>query len=325
MSSPLIIRSGQPYSESKRKSLTQELGVVELNACYEHYVVFHEKSSQDTPGDLDFESLRKLLTYGDEFSEGPQSPSLDSTIYYVAPRTLSPWSSKATNIAQVCGLDKYVKRIERVVRVSIRSENSFDEERGAELLHDRMTQTFSVAEGGQFQNLEQMFAEVVPAPAKEIDLLQECRSPEKVLQDANKELGLALDKSEIDYLVQSYTSEDGTRRNPRDVELFMFAQVNISVEQSQCFCSNMSQVNSEHCRHKNFNATWSIDAVQRPHTLFQMIRSTHTHSPEHVVSAYSDNAAVVESGSKNTSFFSSSHRSGEWAETMEPVHHVIKV
>ncbi|KAI8997951.1 phosphoribosylformylglycinamidine synthase [Gaertneriomyces semiglobifer] len=207
------------------------------------------------------------------------------------PGTISPWSSKATDIARICGLDPYVRRIERGIAYFIHAEGGAkvtDEGLAGftDLIHDRMTQTVVravPAEGEVFNTGD-------PAPLKSVDLLGAEKAgadPREVLSQANMAWGLALAEDEIDYLVQAFLhpSQNGEPpRNPTDVELMMFAQVN-----------------SEHCRHKIFGASWTIDGEDREHSLFQMIKNTYKLHPQHIISAYSDNAAVLE-GPKGVRF-----------------------
>jgi phosphoribosylformylglycinamidine synthase len=181
------------------------------------------------------------------------------------PGTISPWSSKATDIAHRCGL-KFVQRIERGRLFGIEGLAPADHPLLSDLLHDRMTE--AVATGPE--EAHRLFVHAEPAPLSRVDLIGKGRSE---LETANHSLGLALSEDEIDYLVERFTA---LNRNPTDAELMMFAQAN-----------------SEHCRHKIFNANWTVDGEQMPNTLFGMIRHTHRCSPGGVVSAYSDNAAVI--------------------------------
>lgn len=125
---------------------------------------------------------------------------------------------------------------------------------------------------------------------KIIDLFVEGSDPYETLQNANKTMGLALDDSEIEYLVSKFTGEGGLGRSPFDIELYMFAQINSGNFWETNFCSNRNTEFSEHCRHKQFNAAWTIDGVKKDLSLFSMIRNTNQRSPRYVISAYSDNA-----------------------------------
>jgi phosphoribosylformylglycinamidine synthase len=220
--------------------------------------------------------LENLLTYGPSLEAAP----LNGQTLLVVPRpgTISPWSSKATDIAHICGLDA-VRRIERGVLFTVtRESGGFDDDelaRMARLLHDRMTESvlFSIDEA------EGLFARAEPQPLSLVDVLQGGRD---ALVQADRELGLALSEDEIDYLLESFTS---LGRNPTDCELMMFAQAN-----------------SEHCRHKIFNADWKVDGHLQPQSLFGMIRTTSVRAPAGILSAYRDNAAVI-AGSQGQRFF----------------------
>ncbi len=217
------------------------------------------------------QQLAALLTYGDPYA-GP----VEGPLVVVAPRlgTVSPWASKATDIAHNCGLA--VHRVERVVEYRLTLKSGLlgkaaltPEQLGqvAALLHDRMTES-AVATRAEACAL---FTELHPAPMEHVDVLGGGRT---ALEAANVQFGLALAEDEIEYLVQAFTD---LKRNPTDVELMMFAQAN-----------------SEHCRHKIFNADFSIDGVRQPRSMFGMIRNTHQLSPQHTVVAYSDNASIME-------------------------------
>ncbi len=215
--------------------------------------------------------LAALLTYGDPYA-GPT----EGALIVVSPRfgTVSPWASKATDIAHNCGLA--VRRVERCVeyRITLKkgllSQPSLSPAQLAQigaLLHDRMTESvmFDVT------TAYGLFTELQPAPMAHVDVLGGGKG---ALETANIQFGLALAADEIDYLVQAFTQ---LKRNPTDVELMMFAQAN-----------------SEHCRHKIFNAQFTIDGVAQDHSMFGMIRHTHQTNPQHMLVAYSDNASVME-------------------------------
>jgi phosphoribosylformylglycinamidine synthase len=214
------------------------------------------------------------------------------------PGTISPWSSKATDIAHNCGLTT-VCRIERGILYSFESIQALSQ---AELLalypalHDRMTEVvFS-----SLDEAEALFIHHSPTEMTCVDVLGGGR---EALQRANRELGLALAEDEIDYLVDNFQL---MRRNPTDVELMMFAQAN-----------------SEHCRHKIFNADWIIDGEPQTRSLFSMIRNTHQTNPGRVLSAYSDNSAVIEGFSAGRFF--PLPGGGEYTRHEEPVHILMKV
>ena len=186
----------------------------------------------------------------------------------VTPRlgTISPWSSKATDIARQCGLPGLVRRVERGTAFHIEGDSG-DLAAALPVLHDRMTEAVLTS----LDQADLLFRHVEPKPLAEIDVLARGRG---ALEAANRALGLALAPDEIDYLLAWF---EGQGRNPTDVELTMFAQAN-----------------SEHCRHKIFNASWVVDGRAQPQSLFEMIRETEKASPTGTVSAYSDNAAVME-------------------------------
>ena len=217
----------------------------------------------------------------------------------VVPRlgTISPWSSKATDIARQCGFDKVI-RIERGIAYVLDVKNGLDDRQlpvVLPLLHDRMTE--SVLPG--VDAVEALFHHYEPQPLTTVDLLGGGR---EALVAANVELGLALSDDEIDYLVENFVR---IARNPTDVELMMFAQAN-----------------SEHCRHKIFNADWVIDGRTMDRTLFGMIRETHKAHPEGTVVAYSDNASVIE-GATVDRFYADAD--GEWRFRAEETHILAKV
>src|SRR5690606_1942464 len=194
---------------------------------------------------------------------------------------------------------KAVRRVERGVAYYLQATAQLSDHELfliAPLLHDRMTESVLAS----FEEAEALFQQGQPAPLVEIDLRGGGRA---ALEAADRELGLALADDEIDYLVDNYAK---LGRNPTDAELMMFAQAN-----------------SEHCRHKIFNADWIVDGEPQPHSLFQMIRNTYNRRPEGVLSAYSDNAAVAE-GAVAQRFFPDP-RTGVYCAVEEPVHLVMKV
>ncbi len=212
--------------------------------------------------------LEQLLNYGDV-----QEASISTDCFFIViprPGSISPWSSKATEIAHRCGLNS-VKRIERGIEYFIDVDAPVSETMKQQilpLLHDRMMQIVVETEQGLKQKL---FAEHQPAPLTTIAIVEKGY---QALEQANLEMGLALSDDEIEYLTESFQK---LGRNPTDVELMMFAQAN-----------------SEHCRHKIFNANWVIDGEKQGKTLFSMIRNTAEKNPQHILSAYSDNASVIE-------------------------------
>ena len=218
------------------------------------------------------QTLAALLTYGDPYA-GPT----DGPVMVVSPRlgTVSPWASKASDIAHNCGLA--IKRVERITEYrlvlkagllgGVKPLSPEQLAQVASLLHDRMTES---ALAGR-DEAQALFTALQAAPMAHVDVLAGGRA---ALEQANKDWGLALADDEIDYLVKAF---HGLGRNPTDVALMMFAQAN-----------------SEHCRHKIFNAQFTIDGAAQPHSLFGMIRNTEKCSPQHTVVAYADNASIME-------------------------------
>jgi phosphoribosylformylglycinamidine synthase len=251
-----------------------------VRAEFRHFVEL-----QHVPGPQDEALLARLLRYG----APPQEPGRGDTLYLVVPRigTVSPWSSKATDIARNCGLPQ-VARIERGTAYHVAGA-----ERSAAvaaLLHDRMTE--AVLAG--FEEAAQLFRHVPPRPLGHVAL--------GALEAANARLGLALSGDEIAYLRQAYGA---LGRDPTDAELTMFAQAN-----------------SEHCRHKIFNADWIVDGAKQPRSLFAMIRHTHALQPRGTVLAYADNAAIME-GRAARRFYAGAD--GVYRAHDEATHIVVKV
>ncbi|WP_447928016.1 phosphoribosylformylglycinamidine synthase [Vreelandella sp. EE27] len=274
--------------------------VPEVTALAAHYVHFADCAEPLT--DFAQTRLASLLDYG-SFSAGEEVQN--ALRLWVVPRlgTQSPWSTKATDIAHSCGLSS-VRRIERGIEYRVGGEGLDEQSKVliAEALHDRMTETV-LWEASEAQKL---FTRLDPAPLGAVDILGGGR---EALAVANQELGLALTDDEIDYLVDAFGE---LNRNPSDVELMMFAQAN-----------------SEHCRHKIFNADWLIDGEEQPQSLFKMIKNTFATSPDNVLSAYSDNAAVIK-GSQAGRFFPTplTGAAGERAQYgahQEPIHILMKV
>jgi phosphoribosylformylglycinamidine synthase len=245
------------------------------------------------------QTLSALLTYGEPYV-GP----VDGPVIVVSPRigTVSPWASKATDIAHNCGFE--VRRVERLTeyRLTLKSGLLSSAKLSAEqlgqvaaVLHDRMTESAMPSRN----EAAALFTALDPAPMEHVDVLGGGRA---ALETANKAWGLALAEDEIEYLVKAF---EGLKRNPTDVELMMFAQAN-----------------SEHCRHKIFNAEFTIDGVAQPHSLFGMIRNTHQHSPQHTVVAYSDNASVME-GHTIERFVARTGQQGAAYQPEQALHHVL--
>ncbi|GAB7346995.1 hypothetical protein MBLNU459_g3146t1 [Dothideomycetes sp. NU459] len=309
----LALPGSSAFSDFRLAHIASAIGATEVRGVWMHYIKPKEELNSEHRKVLD-----QLLEYGTRLSTQDRLSQIlldgvardgiardDYTkIFYVSPRpgTISPWSSKATSIAHVCGLEQQVLRIERGMAIAATFENvpKDDTLPNPDAVHDRMTQTLETSP----PDLELMFAQHEPAEAEAIELFAEGSTPKAALQQANRRLGLALDASEIDYLVEAYG--DQLKRAPMDVELFMFAQVN-----------------SEHCRHKQFNADWTIDGMRKQRSLFGMIRNTHQQNPGFVVSAYSDNAAVLQG--ESASHWAPEYLTGEWKQYKEVVHFLAKV
>jgi phosphoribosylformylglycinamidine synthase len=247
-------------------------------------------------GDADRNTLTSLLTYG-----SPVATPSQGTMMLAVPRpgTISPWSSKATDIAKHCGLSS-ISRIERGTAYTFQRRDgavltAVDLSLIAPHIHDRMTEVIF----GDLDAAQALFRHLPPKPLTTVDILAGGR---EALMVANSELGLALSADEIDYLVTNFTR---LGRNPTDVELMMFAQAN-----------------SEHCRHKIFNASWVIDGEAQSHSLFGMIRETHAQHPEGTVVAYSDNSSVIE-GFDTARFYPSPD--GSYAYHQSETHILMKV
>ena len=290
----LILRGAPALSAFRHGKLLAQLTdkVPAVRGLYAEFAHFAEVSG--TLGADEQQVLARLLKYGP--SVPVQEPA--GRLFLVIPRfgTISPWSSKASDIARNCGLDK-IQRIERGIAYYVKGDFSgADAGLVAAALHDRMTQL--VLE--QFEGAADLFSHALPKPLRAIDVLGGGRA---ALEQANVELGLALAEDEIDYLVSSF---NGLGRNPHDIELMMFAQAN-----------------SEHCRHKIFNASWDIDGESQDKSLFGMIKNTFQMHGEGVLSAYKDNAAVIV-GNVAGRFYPDAE-TGEYAANQQPVHILMKV
>lgn len=292
----IILSGASSLSAFRRQKLLANLQrrIPSITSVVAEYVHFAEVDG--ILSDQDYATLAALMTYGPSEQKG----ATEGTLLLVLPRpgTISPWSSKATDIAHNCGLQNIV-RVERGVAYYLQSECELTEQQSgflAELLSDRMVETVV----SDLQQAEMLFTHQQPRALAQVDILAEGSSALKL---ANVELGLALADDEIDYLVASF---EGLQRNPSDAELMMFAQAN-----------------SEHCRHKIFNASWTIDGVDEERSLFAMIRNTNNVNGENVLSAYSDNAAVV-AGTEGGRFYPDP-ASKEYGYSQEPVHLLMKV
>ncbi|KZX00750.1 phosphoribosylformylglycinamidine synthase [Pseudoalteromonas luteoviolacea] len=289
----LILRGAPALSDFKVQKILKSCADAELSVTgvYAEFMHFADLTGELTEAELD--KLSKLLTYGPTAVE--HTP--EGALVLVTPRigTISPWASKATDIANNCGLDK-VHRVERGIAYYVEGDLSAAKlNEVSKLLHDRMTESVH----SQLEDAGQLFRVEEPRPMSSVDILGGGR---EALATANVEQGFALADDEIDYLVENFQK---LGRNPNDIELFMFAQAN-----------------SEHCRHKIFNADWTIDGEQQPKSLFKMIKNTFETHPENVLSAYKDNAAVMK-GSKAGRFFP--NKEGEYSYNQENIEILMKV
>ncbi|MFT6466377.1 MAG: phosphoribosylformylglycinamidine synthase, partial [Halopseudomonas sp.] len=288
------LRGAPALSDFRRQKLLARLkaAVPAVTGVYAEFMHFAELRSE--LDEQQNEVLARLLKYGPSVAvEEPQG-----SLFLIVPRfgTISPWSSKATDIAHNCGLQN-VARLERGIVYHVTGDISAEQRpQVAALLHDRMTELAL----DDLDAAADLFRHTEPQPFQRVDILEGGR---EALEQANTTLGLALADDEIDYLVSSFKE---LKRNPSDVELMMFAQAN-----------------SEHCRHKIFNATWDIDGQAEEKSLFGMIKNTYQMRSEGVLSAYKDNAAVIE-GFVAGRFFPVPG-TGEYRTHEEPVHILMKV
>ncbi|MFC0694537.1 phosphoribosylformylglycinamidine synthase [Paraburkholderia humisilvae] len=280
--------------------------IVGVRGQYLHFVNAQRPLTGEDSAKID-----ALMHYGDPFDAGSERGATET--FLVVPRfgTVSPWASKATDIAHHCGLTQ-VRRIERGIEYTVVMKSGLlggkkalsDTARAAvaAALHDRMTESVAPSR----DHAMHLFDELPARPLLTVDTLGHGR---QALQQANTELGLALADDEIDYLVDAFTK---LGRNPTDVELMMFAQAN-----------------SEHCRHKIFNAQWTIDGDAQDMSLFAMIRNTEKLNPQGTIVAYSDNSAIMRGAPAERWFPRSAQRDGELAEHygrhVELTHTLMKV
>ena len=302
----LSLRGSAALSQFRLEKLHQSLkqfapNFSQINAEFVHFV-FSEKPLNSAQQN----TLKQILTYGAHTSDALQANNhktfgdIQQELFLVIPRigTISPWASRATDIANNCGLES-VLRIERGIAYYVQTNNGApldDAEKSALIgqIHDRMTeQVFN-----DLNDAQKLYHSAQPAPLCTIDILQGGKA---ALITANNAMGLALSSDEIDYLLENFSK---IGRNPTDVELMMFAQAN-----------------SEHCRHKIFNADWVIDGKAQDMSLFSMIRNTHKLNPGHTVVAYSDNSSIV-AGQKTKRFYP---QNAQYQFVEEDMHYLMKV
>ena len=262
----MIVKEGPAsHSPFKLESLLRRLQSIDQNIDDLGARFIHLIDSKNDPDEEQDRILDSILEYGPDWPFGTD----EGFKVFTLPRfgTTSPWSSKATDIAKVCGLTS-IEKIERgvVFTLALKDKDSAPNKEAIEMLYDRMTEVVIT----DLKQAKEIFSSLEPQPFSDVDILSDGK---KALETANIELGLALNNDEIDYLLEQFTK---LNRNPTDAELMMFAQAN-----------------SEHCRHKVFNADWVIDGVDKERSLFQMIKNTYEASSRNVLSAYKDNAAVI--------------------------------
>jgi len=285
----LVLPGSSAFSKPKLDGLLRDIQkkcskVIAVDAVWIHLVqcrnVGLEEELRDSASSMRI-VLDRLLDYGDYLAmEGTaKAISTGQNVAYVLPRpgSVSPWSSKATDIGVLCKLGDHVERIERGTAFAFTSKENLSDADIAlfsHLIHDRMTQVVKSTPPKE----SDIFFHNEAKPLRHINLAADPNDAKSGLVSANIALGLALAADEINYLIDAYLfGEMSMKRDPTDAELFMFAQVN-----------------SEHCRHKIFNASWVIDGQSKEFTLFSMIRNTEKLNGQGTISAYSDNAAVLE-------------------------------
>ncbi len=291
-----ILNGGHAFSDFQLAQVHEKCAKVsdkidDISTCYIYFV--------NLTLDLDAAEEARLKALLTASGQAPVAlPEGEQFIVTPRPGTISPWCSKATDIAHNCGLDK-IERIERGVVFGLRTVAPLglkERREIAALLHDRMTETVFT----QLEDAEVLFQHTEPKPLREVEIGEHALA---ALQRANEAFGLALSEDEIEYLAQAYQQMG---RNPTDVELMMFAQAN-----------------SEHCRHKIFNADWIIDGQPQQETLFGMIRYTYQQHPAGVLSAYKDNASVMQGW--DCERFTPDPHTQHYVATPEPLHILMKV
>jgi phosphoribosylformylglycinamidine synthase len=286
----LKLRGADALSAFRLEKLNVALAAISPQLCTTGAEFWHFVETDRALTAAEQTVLERVLLYGEP------APARTGRPLLVTPRigTISPWSSKATDIAHNCGLTA-VRRVERGTLFHLAGAEGLAREAIAGPLHDRMTESV-------LDSLDQaaaLFQHIAPRPLAHVAIGRRGRA---ALEDANRAMGLALSDDEIDYLADLFAK---LGRDPTDAELTMFAQAN-----------------SEHCRHKIFNAEWIIDGERQPHSLFGMIRTTHAAHPAGTVVAYADNAAVME-GRPTRRFFRGP--AGRYVYAEELTHTLMKV
>ena len=292
----MIVKEGPAsHSPFKLESLLRRLQSIDQNIDDLGARFIHLIDSKNDPDEEQDRILDSILEYGPDWPFGTD----EGFKVFTLPRfgTTSPWSSKATDIAKVCGLTS-IEKIERgvVFTLALKNKDSAPSKEAIEMLYDRMTEVVIT----DLKQVKEIFSSLEPQPFSDVDILSDGK---KALETANIELGLALNNDEIDYLLEQFTK---LNRNPTDAELMMFAQAN-----------------SEHCRHKVFNADWVIDGVDKERSLFQMIKNTYEASSRNVLSAYKDNAAVI--GGHKADWFLPHLDDQKYGRFHDEIHTMMKV
>ncbi|WP_107687914.1 phosphoribosylformylglycinamidine synthase [Neisseria wadsworthii] len=297
MSVVLPLRGVAALSDFRIEKLLQKAAAAGLPKAELSSEFWYFVSSESALNNETATKLQALL----EAESVEKTPEAENSLhlFLITPRigTISPWASKATDIAHNCGLGE-IERIERGMAVWVKGElNAGQKQQWAALLHDRMTESVLP----DFQTASQLFAHPEAQTFATVDVLGKGKD---ALIQANSELGLALSPDEIDYLLENYQA---LQRNPSDVELMMFAQAN-----------------SEHCRHKIFNADFILNGEKQPKSLFGMIRDTHNAHPEGTIVAYKDNASIIE-GAKIERFYPRADEQQGYRFSEEETHILMKV
>ena len=308
------------YSDFRLRALEKALNAQTVAAVWVHHVHLNGSIARH-----DETVLKQILSYGLPPSEhdaryrslleaisDPTHSRLppNTRIFHVAPRvgTISPWSTKATSVAHACKLEHVVHRVEwgRIICVTFNEPIPSDDMPFADLLYDRMSESISQSP----PKLASIFADSNAAQAEDSSLRQSATSPTTDLRELSQAYGLGLKDAEIEYLRQAFAEGGPVSRSPTHIELYMFAQIN-----------------SEHCRHKTFNADWTVNGQRKANGLFEMIKSTHKTNPKYTVSAYSDNGAVFE-GEQATRWAPKMSKDSyrTWEQSVgEVVHYLAKV
>ena len=287
-----LLRGSRALSDFRLDKLNRLIGQPHLEAAW----FVHFIDTADDLSEKEMAVLQQILTYGPSDS-GETAAATHIRVVAPRPGTISPWSSKATDIAHICGLQK-VRRIERGIVYAFGGPlSSADIARVDPAIHDRMTESVLA----DTASAAVLFEHALPGELVHIDVLAGGRN---AIAEANSRLGMALAEDEIDYLVDAFRD---LARNPTDVELMMFAQAN-----------------SEHCRHKTFRASWEIDGAAQERSLMDMIQNTYrTTNGEGVLSAYEDNASVI--AGPEADRFLPDPQSREYRFSREKVHILMKV